>query len=99
MDIIVLTYDHYQNKAMFYFYILRCKDQTLYCGSTNNLDNRVKLHNTGRGSVYVRSRGGGDIVYSESFQTKSESLHREAEVKRWPRIKKEELINNTRAGN
>jgi predicted GIY-YIG superfamily endonuclease len=84
---------------MFYFYILRCKDHTLYCGSTNNLDNRVKLHNTGRGSVYVRSRGGGDIVYSESFQTKSESLQREAEVKRWSKIKKEELISNTRAGN
>jgi putative endonuclease len=83
---------------MFYFYILRCKDHTLYCGSTNNLDGRVKLHNAGRGSVYVRSRGGGDIVYSESFQTKSESLRREAEVKRWPRAKKEELITNARAG-
>ncbi len=81
---------------MFYFYILRCKDRTLYCGSTNNLDNRVKMHNTGRGSVYVRSRGGGEIVYAESFLTKSESLKREAEVKKWPREKKEELISNKR---
>lgn len=81
---------------MFYFYILRCKDHTLYCGSTNNLDNRLKLHNTGRGSVYVRSRGGGDMVYAESFRTKSESLRREAEVKKWSKGKKEELINNRR---
>jgi predicted GIY-YIG superfamily endonuclease len=81
---------------MFYFYILRCKDRTLYCGSTNNLDNRVKLHNTGRGSVYVRSRGGGRIVYAECFQTKSESLRREAEVKKWSKAKKEELISKAR---
>lgn len=77
---------------MFYFYILRCNDHTLYCGSTNDLDNRLKLHNAGRGSAYVRSRGGGAIVYAESFQTKGESLRREAEVKKWPKAKKEELI-------
>jgi putative endonuclease len=79
---------------MFYFYILRCKDGTLYCGSTNNLENRLKLHNTGRGSAYVKSRGGGDMVYSESFQTLGDAMRREIEVKKWSKAKKEKLLTS-----
>ncbi len=78
---------------MFYFYFLRCKDGSLYAGSTNNLLQRERLHNTGKGSVYVRSRGGGVIVYSEEFETKSEALRREAMVKRFAKHKKERLIS------
>jgi putative endonuclease len=77
---------------MFYFYILRCKDGTLYCGSTNNLEKRLKLHNTGRGSAYVNSRGGGEIVYSERFTTIGDAMRREIEVKRWSKTKKEQLV-------
>jgi putative endonuclease len=79
---------------MFYFYILRCKDGTLYCGSTNNLENRLKRHNTGRGSAYVKSRGGGVIVYSEGFATIGEAMRREIEVKKWTKAKKEQLITS-----
>ncbi len=77
---------------MFYFYILRCKDGTLYCGSTKNISNREKLHNAGKGSKYVASRGGGVIVYSEKFKTIGDALRREASVKKWPRKKKLELV-------
>jgi len=79
--------------AMFYFYILRCKDRSLYCGSTNNLEKRLKLHNTGKGSAYVKSRGGGEIVYSESFDTLGDAMRREVEVKKWSKAKKEKLLN------
>jgi putative endonuclease len=79
---------------MFYFYILRCKDGTLYCGSTNNPEKRLKLHNTGRGSAYVKSRGGGEMVYTESFETIGDAMRRELEVKKWSRVKKEELISS-----
>lgn len=77
---------------MFYFYIFECVDKTLYCGSTNNLANREKLHNLGRGAKYTRAHGGGTMVYSESFSTQREALRREAEVKKWPRKKKLNLI-------
>jgi len=77
---------------MFYFYIFRCKDGTLYCGSTNNLKNREKRHNSGKGSVYVKIHGGGKIVYSERFKTLGNAMRREAQVKKWPRIKKKNLI-------
>ncbi len=78
---------------MFYFYLFRCKDGTLYSGSTKNLAEREKLHNSGRGSKYVKARGGGKIIYSEKFKTVGEALRREAEVKKWPRDKKINLVN------
>ena len=78
---------------MHYFYILRCKDGTLYCGSTNDLKKRLMLHNSGKGSKYVRSRGGGVMVHSEKFRSVGKALRREAEVKKWPRTKKLRLIN------
>lgn len=77
---------------MHYFYIFLCKDKSLYCGSTNNLKQRELLHNTGKGAKYTRSRGGGKIIYSERFKTKSKALKREAEVKKFTRLKKLELI-------
>ncbi len=77
---------------MFYFYILKCKDGTLYSGSAKDLARRLMLHNSGKGSKYVRSRGGGKIVYSEKFRTLSKALRREMEVKKWPRKKKLGLI-------
>lgn len=79
---------------MNYFYILRCKDGTLYCGAAKDLKAREQLHNLGKGSKYVLARGGGTIVYSEQFDTWSEALKREAAVKKWPRARKLALIKN-----
>ena len=77
-----------------YFYILKCKDGTLYCGSAKDLADREQKHNSGKGSAYVRSRGGGKIVYSEKFRSWGKTLSREAEVKKLPRDKKIELIKS-----
>lgn len=77
---------------MYYCYLLRCTDGSLYAGSTNNLLKREQLHNAGKGSAYVRSRGGGTIVYFEGFSTRSEALRREAKIKRLPKLKKELLV-------
>ena len=76
----------------YYFYIVRCKDQTLYCGSTINTKNRIKRHNSGRGSIYVRTHGGGEITYTEIYSNLTEAMRREAQVKKWSRQKKENLI-------
>ncbi len=77
---------------MHYFYLLKCKDNSLYAGITNNLKKREALHNQGKGSKYVRSRGGGKIVYSEKIKTLKKALQREREVKKWPRAKKLKLM-------
>jgi len=77
---------------MSYFYVLKCRDGSLYCGSAKNLDDRERVHNSGKGSAYVRSRGGGKIVYSEKFRSWGKALKREAEVKKFSRVKKLLLI-------
>jgi putative endonuclease len=79
---------------MFYFYILKCKDKTLYCGSAKDIKLREMAHNSGKGSKYVKSRGGGKIIYSEKFRSWGKALKREAEVKKWSRLKKLSLTKN-----
>jgi putative endonuclease len=79
---------------MFYFYILRCSDNTLYCGQTNNLKRRIKEHNfdKNKSAKYLRGKTPVKLVYSEEFPTLTEARKREAEVKKWQKNKKELLI-------
>jgi putative endonuclease len=77
---------------MFYFYILKCKDGTLYSGSTKDLEAREQKHNLGQGSKYVRAHGGGKIVYFERFKKWGNALRREIEVKKYPKIRKQQLV-------
>jgi len=77
---------------MHYFYILRCKDGTLYSGVTRDLGRREQTHNAGKGSKYVWAHGGGKIVYSEKFRMQKSALRREMEVKKFSREKKKILI-------
>lgn len=76
-----------------YVYILQCKDDSLYTGYTVNIDERIKLHEEGKGAKYTRGRGPFHLVYQESFATKSEAMQREYEIKTWSRAKKLALIN------
>lgn len=77
---------------MYYVYILVCSDESLYCGYTNDLEGRLSVHNSGKGAKYTRSRLPVQMVYHESFQTKSEALKREAEMKKMSRQEKLNLI-------
>lgn len=75
-----------------YVYILLCSDNSLYTGWTNDLDNRINAHNVGMGAKYTKMRLPVKLVYSESFETKSEALKREIEIKKMSRKEKMELI-------
>lgn len=77
----------------YYVYIAKCADKTLYTGYTNDLKNREKTHNIGKGAKYTRSRLPIKIVYSETFKSKKKAMSREREIKAWRRAKKEALIN------
>ena len=61
---------------MNYTYLLECSDGTLYCGWTNDLEKRVKAHNSGRGAKYTKSRRPVRLVWYETFETKEEAMHR-----------------------
>ncbi len=73
---------------MYYLYILLCSDNTLYTGITNDLEKRLETHLLGKGSKYVRSRLPFENIYTENFETKSEALKREIEIKGWSREEK-----------
>lgn len=75
-----------------YTYILRCADNTLYCGWTNDLEKRLKTHNEGKGAKYTRSRLPVTLIYYEEFETSVEAQRREYQIKRLPRKKKLEII-------
>jgi putative endonuclease len=76
------------------FYMLRCRDNSLYSGITNNLEERVKKHNEGKGARYTASHRPVTLVYSESCVSELEARARETEVKRWPKLKKELLTGS-----
>lgn len=78
---------------MYYVYILECDDGSLYTGITTDLKRRLKEHKSGSGARYTRSRKAARFVYTEKRPDRSSALKREAEIKRWPKRKKLDLIN------
>jgi len=73
-------------------YVLRCADETLYCGISNDLDKRLAAHNAGDGAKYTRGRAPVTLVYREACADKSTALKREMKIKRLPRLKKLALV-------
>ena|SRR3989338_10355459 len=75
-------------------YIIECKDGKLYTGITNNLERRIRDHNSGNGCRFTKYRIPVKLLHSEDCLTKSEALKREFKIKRQPREKKLELARN-----
>jgi len=69
-------------------YLLRCADDTLYCGITNDLDKRLTAHNAGEGAKYTRGRTPLKLVYTEPCADKSAALKRELKIKSMTRSEK-----------
>ncbi len=73
---------------MFYVYVLRCKDGSLYTGYTDDLKKRLKMHNKGKASKYTRNRLPVRIAAKWAFASKSEAMKHEATFKLLPRKSK-----------
>ena len=73
-------------------YILRCADNTLYTGITDDVDRRIALHNAGKGAKYTRGRGPVSICYQEYCEDKGQALRREYKIKAMSREQKLALI-------
>jgi len=78
---------------MWYVYIVRCGDGTLYTGSTTDIDRRLKEHNTKKGGNYTRLRTPVKLKYIEIGQNRADAQKREAQIKSWSRQKKLALIH------
>lgn len=74
-------------------YILECSDGSLYTGITNDIENRIKLHNEEKGAKYTRGRGPVVLKYQEETSDKSRALKREFEIKQLSKKEKIELFN------
>jgi len=76
----------------YYTYIVKCADNTLYCGYTDELEKRIKAHNSGKGAKYTKTRLPVELVYYEEHLTKSAATRREWEIKKLTREEKLKLI-------
>lgn len=78
---------------MFYVYIVRCSDNSLYTGITNDIIRRVKEHNqSSKGAKYTKSRRPVNLVYSRIIGSRSEALKEEYRIKNLTKKQKEKLI-------
>ncbi|MDK2968102.1 MULTISPECIES: GIY-YIG nuclease family protein [Lacrimispora] len=80
---------------MNYTYLLKCADNTLYCGWTNHLEKRIAAHNQGKGAKYTKARRPVELVYYESYPTKEEAMRREVQIKKLSRKDKLFLIKES----
>ena len=81
-----------QMKKLYFVYILGCSDKSFYTGYTDNLDARLKKHNSGKAAKYTSGRRPVTLVYCEEHATKNSAMSREMKIKRLTRAQKEELV-------
>jgi putative endonuclease len=80
---------------MYFLYILKCADKSLYAGITTDLKRRVSEHNSTKlGAKYTASRQPVRIVYSKKFKNRSAASKEEVRIKKLKRFQKWELIKN-----
>jgi putative endonuclease len=77
-------------------YMLRCRDDSLYTGITNDVPRRLAAHGAGRGGAYTRSRCPVRLVYREPARDRSAALRREAALKRLTAQEKWKLVRGFR---
>ena len=83
-------------EIIWYLYILRCGDGTLYTGITTDVEMRLEAHRSGRGAKYTRGRAPLELVYREVCGSHSDALKRESAIKKLTRIQKEAIIAQCR---
>ena len=78
----------------YYVYIILCKDGSYYTGYAEDVKCRVELHKKGQGARYTRMHKPEKIVYVEEFDSRSEAMKREREIKSLSHSKKQRLANS-----
>lgn len=79
---------------MYYLYILKCADDTLYTGITTDVARRVAEHNTGKkGAKYTMSRRPVSVVFSKKYKNRSKASQEEARIKKLTRLQKMQIVS------
>lgn len=84
----------FKRKGVFYVYILECQNGTYYTGYTNDIENRIKLHNKGLGAKYLRGKSPIKLVYVKEYKYYKSAINKEISLKKLTRKQKEELVKN-----
>jgi putative endonuclease len=79
-------------------YLLRCRDGSLYCGWTSDLDRRLRAHATGRASRYTASRLPVSLAFAQPMADRGAARREEARIKRLTRAQKLALVAAATAG-
>lgn len=79
---------------MYFVYLLRCADSTIYTGITTDVARRFEEHKRGVAAHYTRAHKPVKILYTEEYPSRGSALRREAEIKKWPRVKKLSLVRS-----
>ncbi len=77
----------------FFVYIIRCTDGTFYTGYTKNVEERTKLHASGKGAKYTKAHPPKEVIYVKPFPSRSEAMRHERALKKLSHKQKEELGN------
>jgi putative endonuclease len=76
-----------------YVYVLECADGSFYTGYTTDVERRVAEHDAGEGAKYTRGRTPVELIYRETFGSRSAAMRREHEIKTFSRARKERLVS------
>jgi predicted GIY-YIG superfamily endonuclease len=76
-----------------FFYMVRCKDDSIYSGIAVDVADRLKKHNNGTGARYTAVHGPVVLIYWEKYNTIADAMKRESQVKRWSKAKKQQLAH------
>ena len=77
---------------MYFVYLIKCKDGTLYTGITTDVQRRFKEHSLGKGGAYTRSRKILKVIYTERYKNRGGALKRESEIKKLTHKQKLNLV-------
>jgi putative endonuclease len=78
--------------VIWYVYVARCADGTLYCGIARDVAERISAHDAGTGARYTRGRGPLRVVLVRRCRDKSRALRLEYSIKQLSRAQKEALV-------
>ncbi|WP_193569684.1 GIY-YIG nuclease family protein [Haloarcula sp. JP-Z28] len=84
-------------RSPYHVYVLRCSDDTFYTGYTTDVERRVREHDAGDGAKYTRGRTPVELIHVESFDSQSDAMSREYEIKQYSRAEKERLVESSDA--
>jgi putative endonuclease len=77
-----------KENSSWFIYLVKCLDNSLYTGITNDIEKRMKAHKENNGSKYVRSRGFGKLIGFKKIKNKSEALKLELKIKKLRPVEK-----------